>query len=167
MGLESLGVANHRNGTGACFSLTGYLTTEVVAFRNGQEVEEDPDYQRGSTQKDMTMVESIARKVVGELAFAGLVVVGVVELVFRAALALFVVLVVFPLSLCLAEEPAVVPLMMTVGPVIGHACSLAMTVAALFENVRLGIQGEELVYDTMFPLAQTMWHPVGNFYDNN
>jgi hypothetical protein len=163
MGMENLGAQNHRNGTGAFLSLTtGWLATEVIAFRNGQEVQDDPDNQVGSTPKDMSMVESIARKVVGELALAGLVVAGVAELVFRAALALVMTFVVLPLSCLLMcynedQEPAVAFAFGSIFMLASHAFTMAMTVGALFENVRTGFTGEELEYNNGFIHASNFW----------
>jgi hypothetical protein len=156
--IDNLGAITQRNEAGPLVSFTGYLTTEVLAFRNGQEVVAKHNEQAGSPRIDMSLIESIARKIVGELALAGIVLVGVVETVFRAAILLVVALVVLPISCCVAEKPATIPLKLATLLLIGHVCSVAVTVGALFENVRTGITGEELVFNDCFPLAaQTLW----------
>ena len=57
------------------FSITTFLALQVNAFRNG------------AKDQDMGLIETMARRVVGELAYAAIAVAAAIETVFRLALA--------------------------------------------------------------------------------
>jgi hypothetical protein len=74
---------------GGVVSASMFLYTQVEDLRN--------------SPKDAGIFEKMGRRIIGELAYAGVLVAAVVEVVFRAALALILIIPALPLLCLLAE----------------------------------------------------------------
>ncbi len=119
----------------SCFSVS--LTTQVTHFRNGPDPKE----------REMGCLEITGRRILGELCYAALLVVSLVEAVIRATFALLLT----PLFLCISSSEAEeCKIMLTAYTMVGALFALENSVnctVALFQN----IYSTAIRYDDLAP----------------
>jgi hypothetical protein len=127
MSLDAIFLENQDN-QGSWFSITSYLTAQVINFRNGNRDEE------------MILAETIGRRVVGELCFAGLLVASIIESALRAIISAVALLI------CCQELTGVI----WVYGVLGAAWSIENSLNCLIALVK-NVYEKNMTYDEVCP----------------